>query len=230
MNRIAILYISGAGLDTAIWDAVKAQVATPGYDITHSRSKDATLEGAVQEGLEQVQSITAEKYIIVAHSLGGVIGIELARRLGDKLAGFVALSAAIPKPGKSFVAALPFPQKLILPLVLRLVGTKPPVSAIRSGLCSDLGDAQANAIIEAFTPEPLRLYIDTTTQSALPQVDYLYIRSLKDKEFSPQLQSAMMKQLPDAKVVDIESGHMAMINRTDELAAALNDFIASAAP
>lgn len=223
----AIIYISGAGLATSIWDTVQAKLTLPSITITHERGESVTLASVVQEALSQIQKVDAERYIIVAHSLGGVIAVELARQLQDKLSGFVAVSATIPAPGKSFVDTLPFPQKFIMPIILKLAGTKPPASAIRSGLCNDLTSAQTESIVEAFVPEPRSLYVSKTSLEQLPATQYLYIRTLQDKELSVELQNKMARQLPNAEVIDIAAGHLAMVSHPDEVAEAINNFAAN---
>ena len=45
--------------------------------------------------------------------------MELAARLAERVAGFVAIGAAIPKRGGSFVSSLPFPQRIIMPVLLK---------------------------------------------------------------------------------------------------------------
>lgn len=229
-ENIHVIYLSGAGLDSTIWDGVRAKVVTPGTALAHGRDSAATLSRAVQDVLGQIQERNAGRYVIVAHSLSGVIGVELARALGDKLGGFIAVTATIPSPGGSFTSALPFPQNLLMPLLLSVVGTKPPAEAIRKGLCSDLDDQQAAAIVDAFTPEPRRLYVDKTSTSQLPVSRYLYVRTLDDKEIPASRQAIMAKRLPGVEVVDTPGGHMVMISHPDELATIINQFISTLNP
>ncbi|HSX07021.1 MAG TPA: alpha/beta hydrolase [Candidatus Saccharimonadia bacterium] len=226
-QKTAIIYLSGAGLTPAIWDAVHSKVTTPNVALTYNRDTTTTLQSAVQDVLGQIQKIDATRYVIVAHSLGGVIGVELARTLQDKLGGLIAVSATIPAPGKSFINTLPFPQNFVMPLLLKVAGTKPPASAIQKSLCSDLSDQQATDIINAFVSEPRNLYSNKTSTSMLPASKYLYVRTLNDKQTPTQLQSSMAKQLPDAKITDIASGHLAMMSHPDELAEIINNFIAN---
>jgi len=222
-----IIYLSGAGLMPAIWNDVRAKVTTPGVALTYDRSATTTLESATQDILTQIQRLDADQYVIVAHSLSGVVGVELAHALGDKLGGLIAVSATIPAPGKAFVSALPFPQSIMMQLLLRIVGTKPPASVIRKSLCSDLSERQAADIIDAFTPEPRSLYTDKTSTDKLPDSKYLYVRTINDREVSAQLQTSMAKRLPSAKIIDIPSGHMAMISHPDELATIISKFVES---
>ncbi|HSX17606.1 MAG TPA: alpha/beta hydrolase [Patescibacteria group bacterium] len=222
---LVIIYISGAGLRSAIWDGVRAKVTVKDAVLTHTRDNTTNLESVVQEALAQLDTIQAKRYVLVAHSVGGVIGVELARKLGDKLAGFIAVSATIPASGKSFVSTLPFPQRLLMPIILTLAGTRPPASAIRKTLCSDLTDAQADRIVEAFTPEPRKLYVDKTSSDKLPSAKYAYIRTLNDKQVSPQLQSSMAQLLPNVTITDIAGGHLSMVSHPDELADSISSFL-----
>lgn len=224
-QKTTIIYLSGAGLNSAIWDDVRAKVTMPGVALTQNRSADTTLESALKDILSQMQKLQADRYIIVAHSLGGVLGVELARKLGGKLAGLIAISATIPVHGSSFVGTLPFPQNIVMPILLKLAGTKPPASVIRKSLCSDLDDRQAAEIINAFTPEPRSLYIDRTSTNALPSSKYLYVRTLDDKQTPTPLQSKMAKQLPNVKVSDIHSGHLVMVSHPNELTVIINNFL-----
>lgn len=68
---------------------------------------------------------------LVAHSSGGLVATELAAMATHRMAGVLAIAAIIPLPGRSFTSSLPFPQRLVLPVVLRLIGTKPPETDIR---------------------------------------------------------------------------------------------------
>lgn len=133
-SEIAIIYLSGAGLSPSIWDDVRSSVTTQGYALTYDRNAVKTLKDATQNILGQIQNINASKYVVLAHSLGGVLGLEVAKSLKEKLVGFVGVSATIPGPGESFVNVQPFPQNVLLPVLLKIVGTKPPVSAIRKGV------------------------------------------------------------------------------------------------
>lgn len=217
-----IIYLSGAGLDASIWDGIRKTV--PGQVLGHSHDAHTSLQDVIDDSLRQITATSAERFVIVAHSLGGVIGVELARKLGDKLAGFIAVSATIPAPGKSFVATFPFPQNLIMPVMLKIAGTKPPVSMIKSGLCNDLNDSQTKAVVTNFAAEPLGLYTGKTSSIPLPASKYLYIKTLQDKQTKPATQNIMAKRLPHTDIKDIDAGHLSMISRPTELAAIIRSF------
>lgn len=163
---------------------------------------------------------------LVAHSLGGVVGMRLAAHLGDRVAGFIGISAAIPINGGSFVSALPFPQKVIVRLMLRLAGTRPPDAAIRKGLCSDLTTEQADQIVARFTPESRAVYTDRV-DVAPPDVPRRYVVLTADREFPPSLQARFARRL-GGNQIELDSGHLPMVSQPGELAKLLARFLSDA--
>ena len=111
------------------------------------------LEDYVNHMAEQVRTWETNKFVIVAHSLGGYLAWSWPAFTG-RAAGFVAIGAAIPKRGGSFVSVLPFPLRAIMPIILKTAGTKPPESAIRNGLCSDLPEELASRIAPSLFRNP----------------------------------------------------------------------------
>jgi pimeloyl-ACP methyl ester carboxylesterase len=229
-NKLGILFISGAGMQPWIWQEVAKELPLPSVAVDFAELKktkqlnDITIDDYVQAALTQAATLNTEKIIIVTHSIGGIVGIELAKQLNEKVAGIVAVSAAIPQPGKSFLSIFPLLQSFITSMILRLVGTKPPVSVIKSGLCNDIDDATATRVTESFDPESIKLYTAPTSATPLSQIPSLYLATTNDKEYPLNLQLTMAKQL-GAEVVRIDAGHLPMISKTNETIAALQAFI-----
>src|SRR5690606_11877659 len=110
---------------------------------------------------------------------GACVGLSDLNRFSHELKGFVALGAVIPKNGNSFVSSLPFPQRLVLPIILKLIGTKPPRKSIENELCNDLTGEQSLKIVHEFTPEIRALYT-TKIIYDWPEVKRLYIKLTDD--------------------------------------------------
>lgn len=228
----SIAFIHGAGLGRWIWDEVTPHLHAP-YVVTdfplREKPKEAranlSFDDYVSAVTEQIETSKSDKVVIVAHSIGGVVALAVADRLSKRLAGFVAIGAAIPSEGGSFLSVLPPPKRIIMGALMRFVGTRPPPSAIKAGLCSDLTAEKTQQVIERFAPESLRLYTQRTNTKQIPLVPSLYIRLTEDKEFPPALQTKMASNLPSAEVVDIKSGHMPMLSQPQALTAILNNFV-----
>src|SRR5690606_8274684 len=97
-------------------------------------------------------------FILVAHSIGALVGLKVAERFRERLKGFVAIGSVVPKSGRSFASSMPFPQNLLLPILLSLFGTKPPKKSIEAELCNDLPSSTTLNIVNNYTPEAKALY------------------------------------------------------------------------
>lgn len=167
----------------------------------------------------------ARRFVVVAHSIGGVLALRLAAEWTGRLAGIIAVGAAIPRAGGSFLSALPLPKRLLLRTILRTAGTKPPESAIRAGLCNDLPTDAANAVVRGFAAESLRLYTDPCG-AAVPHVPKLYVKLTADREFGSALQDWMIANFAPDAVREMACGHLPMLAQPEELRGIVDDFAA----
>lgn len=129
-SNFGIVFIHGAGLNSSIWDELKTEMDVPTLAIDFPNRKadekanaKLTFDDYVNTTIGQINNWSMDNFIIVAHSLGACVGLHVANYFKNELKGFVAVGSVIPKNGKSFVSALPFPQKIILPIIIRLFGT-----------------------------------------------------------------------------------------------------------
>jgi pimeloyl-ACP methyl ester carboxylesterase len=172
------------------------------------------------------QSSRWDRVIVVAHSLGGAIGLSAVAGLGDRLAGFAAVSAVLPSAGQSFTSCLPFPERLVVPLILRVVGTKPPEKAIHHSYCQDLDPATAAEVIERFSAESRQVYTDKV-RSALPaQVPSRYLVLADDAQFSQAQQRGFAESASIPDIAEVRGGHLAMLSNPEGVAQALNKLAA----
>jgi len=230
-EKIGFVFINGAGLEGQVWNKVVEGfdhpcllVEFPSRNSSFNSRRGLSLEDYVGHMKRQVDEWGTHQIVIVAHSLGGVLAHRLASGLTDRLAGIVAVGAAIPKNGGSFLSILPFPQKLIMSVILRTLGTKPPESAIRTGLCNDLSPDQATEIVKGFIPEAVRVYTDRINVS-VPDVPKLYVKLTNDKELSPSLQDKMISNFSPQSVQSLGTGHLPMISNPEGLRSILENFL-----
>ncbi|MFX3636938.1 MAG: alpha/beta fold hydrolase [Candidatus Pristimantibacillus sp.] len=230
-EKIGLLFIHGAGLDSSIWGKVLEGLDHPYLLLdfpyrtgTDESRKDLSLTDYVTLMKKQIDQWETYPFVMVAHSLGGIAAIKLASELSDRLAGFIAVGAAIPAKGGSFLSVLPFPKRILMSAILRKVGTKPPESAIRAGLCNDLSSEAALEIVRGFIPESIRVYTDRVEVS-VPDVPKLYVKLTKDKEFGSSMQNKMINHFAPQSVHSLETGHLPMLSDPDGLRHILNSFM-----
>ena len=234
-NSIGVAMVPGAGLGGWIWRDLAPLVRAPTLAVEFP-GRDRDLRARQALGLQeyaahvhrQIVEWDVDRVVIAAHSLGGVVGQSVAPQVNERLAGFMAISAVIPRARGSFVSCFPWPKRVLLNVVLRTVGTKPPESAIRKGLANDLSPELAAEVVDRFTPESRRVYFDPTP-GAVPDVPRLYVKSRKDKELDGAFQDRMIANLGSSRVVTLDSGHLTMLSHPPELADVLNQFVSELA-
>lgn len=226
-----VVFVHGAGLGAWIWadvasslDVPTLAVTFPSEDEREDRLSTLGLQDYVESVRRQIEEWPVERSTVVAHSIGGIVGLDASRLLPDRIEGFVGVSAAIPEPGGSFLSCYPVHRRLVQRVVMGLAGTKPPDSAIRTSLCNGLSDAQADRVVEQFRPESRRLYTDEST-AEIPDVPSLYVKTTDDNELSLSMQESMVATLRPDDVTAIDAGHLPMLSHPDGLADALNEFI-----
>ena len=230
-NETGIVFIHGAGLNSSIWGGLKGKIKNPvlTLDFPNRKSKGTpnarlTFDDYLDTVIAEIKNRQKGDFILVAHSIGACIGLKAAGHFKKELRGFVAIGLVIPESGQSFVSSLPFPQKLLLPVLLSLFGTKPPPKSIEAELCHDLSPEMTSKVVNEFTAEAKALYTTGITFD-LPDTRRLYITLTDDKSISPGLQDQMAKNFKAREVAALHSGHLPMLSRAEELAGILRGFV-----
>lgn len=230
-ETLGFVMLHGAGLGAWIWDDVQKQLSYPALAVDFPgrgkfesvRTEGLTMNQYIQAAADQISGFSPQRWIIVAHSISGVLGLELARLFADRAIGFIAVGAAIPEGNGSFLSSFPLMNRVFLRMVISLMGTKPPDSAVLSGLCSDLGEGASRQVIEHFVPESRRLYTDSIRQRGRLR-HAAYIRLKEDRELNDQMQARMIANLKPDEVFELDSGHLPMISKPEQLADLLNRY------
>lgn len=217
------LFISGAGLPSWIWDDTRLALRSTHEAVVATRPTrdDASLSDYANAALE---SAPWKQFAVVAHSIGGTISAEMLRIAPERISAFLAVSAVIPKPGASFVTAMPFPNRLILGAAMKFAGTRPPESRIRKGLASGVDSETAERIVREFQPESKPLYRDKTGERQLPERRGFLFTS-QDKEIPLNMQRRFAQNLALGWEDSMSTGHLPMLESPAEFARIVDRFI-----
>jgi pimeloyl-ACP methyl ester carboxylesterase len=230
-HTTGIVFIHGAGMNSSIWEATKKRIANPVLLIDFPNRKtegnqnaQVTFDDYVKSTVAEITNWEHSHFIIVAHSIGACVGLKVAEHFKNRVSGFVAIGSVIPKSGQSFASSMPFPQSIVLPIILTLLGTKPPKKMIEAELCNDLTPEATSIIVSEFTPEAKELYT-TKIRFELPDKKRLYIKLTNDKSIPIEFQEKMAQNLKATTIEVMDSGHLPMLSKPAELARVLNEFI-----
>lgn len=229
-SKFGLVFIYGAGLGTWIWNDISHSfdipclfLDYPGRDIDSKDTKGLTINDYSDFLCNKINNWQCDKVVIVAHSIGGVIALDTLKKISPKLIGFIAISASIPKSGESFLSSFPWMGRILMKCLYGLLGTKPPENVIRKGLCNDLSKEKADEVFNRFTPESKSIYEQKITYN-LPDIPKLYIKLTNDAAYATQLQEKAIDNLKPDSVVEINSGHLPMISKPDDLIKIINKF------
>lgn len=223
---VPVLFLSGAGLPDWIWDDVRAGMpAHPGSAVArYPRDPSASLADYADAAAAQMSSPT---FAVVAHSVGGVVATSLLARHPGRVVGVLGVAAVVPRPDRSFVGSMPLPNRVVLGVVLRAAGTRPPATAIRT-LASGLPETVADRIVADFDPEPVRLYLDRAPVRDLPPAR-AYLRGSEDRELPPAVLRASAETLQASRTDVLPTGHLPMLQQPAAVSRAVERLLSSLA-
>lgn len=223
---LPLLFLSGAGLPAWIWDDVRAGLPGPSIVATRPAAGAGTVTAYAQTALEEAPD---GPFAVVAHSAGGVVAGELVRLAQGRVGAVLGVAAVLPAAGASFTSSFPFPQKAVLPLLLRLAGTRPPESAIRKGLAAGLDEDTVQRLIADLEPEPLKYFTSRTASDVamrgVPNKQYLL--TTNDAELPAKLQRRYAQQLGVTLAAEVASGHLPMLTHPAAVVAAVRSLSTS---
>lgn len=221
-----IVLIHGAGLGAFIWQDMKLDWQVLRINFQNRGNGPANIglryKDYVDEVIQQIENWTVDQIVIVGHSIGGCIALNVAAHYPGRVIGFIGVAAAIPEKGGSFVSCLSPLRRRLMPL-MQLFGTRPPNFVIKNGLCRGLDEEDCEKITSRFTFESRQFYTDDC-EGKIPKIPKLYIATTDDPELSYATQKRMIKNLKTKDVAKMDSGHLPMLQDPFRLSQIINDF------
>lgn len=227
MNNNGIVFLSGAGLGPFIWKPLISYLEFPTLLIQYppnAANENNSIDNYIQFISEQIDQSDFREFYIICHSIGGILALPLNDVFHGKVKGLIGISSVIPQTGKNFLSCLPAPNRWLISLLIELLGTKPPESSIKKGLCNGLTDKQIDEVLLKFRTESKRLYFDACDYTHKIR-NYAYITCKFDNEIALVTQQKMAERIGATRVYELESGHLPMMSHPKKLAAIIDSYI-----
>jgi len=194
--------------------------------------------------LVDVDAAGFDRFVLVGHSLAGVTIPEVARRAPERVAHLVFLSCTIPAEGGSTLdrlhddlAAMAREQvdrAMTTPATGERGAAPLPDDVLRQMFGTDLDDTAMQLVLDRFGTEVIGVIDEKVSRAGLSSgIPKTWIRLLRDTALSVADQDTSIEHLEASPggtvtVVDLDTGHNAMLSRPAEVAAIV-DGIATAA-
>jgi pimeloyl-ACP methyl ester carboxylesterase len=246
-----VVFIHGAQHDHSVWIQQSRYLAHHGHSVLafdlpgHMRSEGpalATVEAMADRLREGILAAGATRLLLVGHSMGSLIALEMARRMPDRTRGVALVAAAFPMRVSD---ALLVATRSDVPQALDMINVwshSAALAAFERKPCSP-GPGFSNVwqnlrlmqrIARRDGPDVLPLDfaacnsyaggLDAVRSLACPA---LFVLGRQDVMTPPRAAQALVEACPDATVVPVDGGgHSLMAERPDQVLAALKDFAA----
>ena len=230
-DDVGFVLLHGAMLGRWIWERVERRLARPTLAVDlpgrGNRPVDVTtvtLGDVIDSVIADIDAWPTDRFVVVAHSLSGIVVPSLITRFPRRVAHAVFVSAAVPEPHTSYLDALPLMQRISLRFVLltQRKGLLSPAWATRRALCNDLDEPTTQLVVDNITREAPGIYSEPVPGQIPASQPTMYVKLMSDRAFSPALQDRMISRLPDSLVEEIDAGHLPMLGHPEEVAAILN--------
>jgi pimeloyl-ACP methyl ester carboxylesterase len=225
-----IVLVHGAGNTAAVWQKVQPllgfrsiAVNLPGRRDRVASIAEVTLEEAVLAVAADADPASNDPLIIVGHSAGGILVPGLAAQWGERVAELVFLAGLCAPHGETVDASVR--PDGVAQLRSRLSDMRR--EYVNCMLDPDPGAIGMTAVDErtAMPIDSLNLMSQTVSWSGVPDVPRTFVRCLRDRVQTRQLQDKLISNCSASTVVDLDCGHTPALTAPADLADTLNALV-----
>jgi pimeloyl-ACP methyl ester carboxylesterase len=182
------------------------------------------LEDFVAAAVQDLQRYTDGDVVLVGHSMAGITIPGVLERAHELIRHVILVSCAIPRDGTNLLSL--FSQQIQEAAALvqpTPAGTTRTEDEVLSGQAYDMSDAQAQFTLNVVVPETYWPIREPVSLAGFEHpVRRTWVKLTGDHTFPPELQTEMALRAGCVDVVEIDSGHMAMVSHPRDLARVIN--------
>jgi pimeloyl-ACP methyl ester carboxylesterase len=227
---MSFVLVHGAGFGADCWDelipwlsAEALAVDLPGRGTRAAvRLDTVTLADCAQAVRDDIEAKDLRDIVLVGHSFAGVTVPRVLNLIPDRIRHVVLVSAVVP-PDRSRVLDQidPGVRELVEQSIVGRIYRQTREGAAAM-LCNDMDEATASSALDRLSDDSAALLSEPVDLSGYRrQVPLTYVHLTRDQCYVEELQQRSIALLA-ADVIDLDTGHMAMITAPERLAAILN--------
>jgi pimeloyl-ACP methyl ester carboxylesterase len=223
--------IHGGGHSSRCWeplvpllDAPALALDLPGRGVHPGPLDEIHLSDWVDSAVDDIERADVTDAVLVGHSMAGLSIPAIMDRVHARFRHVVFASCAIPPDGGSLLDLLPPEITAFVDAAPRSPeGVSLSADEVVAMQCYDMDAQQTAFTLQVVVPEAYWPVRDTVHLDGMRHpVPRTWMKLTRDHTFVPALQDEMAARAGCAEVVEIDSGHVAMISHPAQLAAALN--------
>ncbi|MGR3938818.1 alpha/beta fold hydrolase [Streptomyces sp. BRA346] len=227
---MAFVLIHGAGFGADCWDALiphlRAEALAVDLPGRGTRADvdlcTVTLADCADAVREEVEAKDLRDVVLVGHSFAGVTVPRVLDLIPDRIRHVVLVSAVVPADRTRVLDQIdPEVRELVEQSITDGVYRQTREGAAAM-LCNDMDEATAASTLDQLTDDSAALLRETVDLSGYRrQIPRTYVHLKRDQCYVEELQQRSIALLR-ADVIDLDTGHMAMVSAPGQLAAVLN--------
>jgi pimeloyl-ACP methyl ester carboxylesterase len=233
---IPIVLVHGGGLDSRCWEPLQAQLAgpslavdLPGRGAHPAPLGSVTLAACAESVRSDIDAAGYDAVVLTGHSLAGCSMPAMIGLLGERVRHAVFVACTVPPDGQSAFDTLDPEIQAYANENASAAGEPQPMSPELAKLVlgSDLTDEQFAWCVERLVAEAPGLTTEPVDLSPLrTTMPRTWVRTLGDLIVSAAKQERFAGNVGDCPILDLDSGHMCMVNHPEELAQILDEIAA----
>ena len=228
---MTLVLVHGGGFSSSCWDRTVAHLRAPvvAVDLPGRGTRPAdlatvTVADFAAAVVGEIESRDLNEVVLVGHSLAGITLPTVVGHVPERLAAVVFVSCCVPPDGRSTLEHLGHQE--VRDLADQAQASEPGVldaDLATAIFCNDMDAETTRYTLSIMGPESPRVIRQPMDLSGLSApVPRTWVRLTQDVIITPAQQDASIAEMGGADVIDLDSGHMAMISRPRELAAILD--------
>lgn len=240
LDKPVIILIHGHGVDASIWNTVQDGLA-PEYRVIKpdfsNLTKHETIEAYAEDLFSQLHAFQEQSFVLVGHSMGGYIALAFAEQHPEIVRGLVLVNSTAFADNEEKRQAR---QKSIASLQENGSGAfiEQTVPKMFGKAFTEAHSAEVKQLVDRFSELPPQALIAGMRAIAgrpervqvLQNADFpvLIIAGEQDQIIPFDKSQELFDKVPNARTVALkEAGHLGMIESSEEVLKAIQDFVAA---